>query len=61
MEEFFRSIGMPTSLTELGVSPTDAQLEEMAEKCIQAVGGKNLGVVKPLNMQDVAAIYRAAK
>ena len=61
MEEFFRSIGMPTSLTELGISPTDAQLEEMAEKCIQAVGGRTLGVVKSLTAQDVAAIYRAAK
>lgn len=61
MEAFFRSIDMPTSLTALGVSPTDAQIMEMAEKCIQAVGGKALGVVKPLSAQDVAAIYQAAK
>ncbi len=61
MEAFFRSIGMPTTLTGLGVSPTDAQITEMAEKCIQAVGGKTLGVVKPLTVQDVAAIYQAAK
>lgn len=61
MEAFFRSIDMPTSLTALGVSPTDAQITEMAEKCIQAVGGKTLGVVKPLTVQDVAAIYQAAK
>ena len=61
MEDFYRAIGMPTSLTELGVSPTDAQLEEMAEKCIQAVGGRPLGVVKPLSAQDIAAIYRAAR
>ncbi len=61
MEAFFRSIDMPTSLTALGVSPTDAQIKEMAEKCIQAVGGKALGVVRPLSIQDVAAIYQAAK
>lgn len=61
MEAFFRSIGMPTTLTGLGVSPTDAQITEMAEKCIQAVGGKTLGVVKPLTVQDVAAIYRSAR
>ena len=61
MEAFFRSIDMPTSLTALGVSPTDAQITEMAEKCIQAVGGKALGVVRPLSVQDVAAIYQAAK
>lgn len=61
MEAFFHSIDMPTSLTALGVSPTDAQITEMAEKCIQAVGGKALGVVRPLSIQDVAAIYQAAK
>lgn len=61
MEAFFRSIDMPTSLTALGVSPTDAQITEMAEKCIQAVGGKALGVVRPLTVQDVAAIYQASK
>lgn len=61
MEDFYRSIGMPTSLTELGVSPTDAQITEMAGKCILAVGGRALGVVKPLSAQDVAAIYQAAK
>lgn len=61
MEAFFRSIDMPTSLTALGVSPTDAQITEMAEKCIQAVGGKTLGVVRPLSVQDVAAIYQAAR
>lgn len=39
MEGFFRSIDMPTSLRELGVNPTPAQLEEMADKCALAVGG----------------------
>lgn len=28
---------MPTSLRELGVNPTPAQLEEMADKCALAV------------------------
>ena len=61
MEDFFRSIGLPTSLSELGISPTDEQLEQMAESCIQAVGGRHLGTVKPLTAQDVAAIYRMAR
>ena len=60
-EDFFRSIGLPTSLSELGISPTDEQLEQMAESCIQAVGGRPLGTVKPLTAQDVAAIYRMAR
>lgn len=61
MEDFYRSIGLPTSLTELGISPTDEQLEQMAENCIQAVGGKSLGVVKPLTAQDILSIYRMAR
>ena len=39
MEDFFRSIHMPTSLSELGVHPTEAQLCELAHKCKIAVGG----------------------
>ena len=60
VEAFYRSIGMPTSLTELGVAPTDAQIEEMAAKCALTVGGR-AGVVKPLEKANMAAIYRAAR
>ena len=60
MEDFYRSINMPTSLKELGVEPTDAQIEEMAEKCSIAAGG-TLGVIRPLKKEDMAAIYRAAR
>lgn len=60
MEEFYRSINMPTSIKELGVDVTDAQIEEMAEKCSIGCNG-TLGVVKPLKKADMAAIYRAAR
>lgn len=60
MEEFYRSIQMPTSLAELGIAPTDAQIAEMAEKCNTAAKG-NLGKVKHLTTEDMEAIYRAAK
>lgn len=33
MEEFYRSINMPTSIHELGIDLTDEQIEELAEKC----------------------------
>lgn len=59
MEGFFRSIDMPTSLRELGVNPTPAQLEEMADKCALAVGGTG-GSVQKLNRDDMLAIYRLA-
>lgn len=59
MEAFYRSIHMPTSLTELGVAPTDAQFAELAQKC-SAASGDNLGSVKKLHRADMEAIYRAA-
>ena len=31
-EEYFRSLGMPTHMGELGIALTDAQIEELAEK-----------------------------
>lgn len=60
MEDFYREIKMPTSLAELGIAPTDEQIRELAEKCNAAVRG-NLGKVKHLNVEDMIAIYTAAK
>ncbi len=56
-EEFFRSIGMPTNLRELGVSPTDEELALMAKKCAAAVGGQ-IGAAKKLAEADMLEIYR---
>ena len=60
MEDFYREIHMPTSLTELGIAPTEEQIKELAEKCNAAVRG-NLGKVKHLDVEDMIAIYTAAK
>lgn len=60
MEDFYREIHMPTSLTELGIAPTEEQIQELAEKCNAAVRG-NLGKVKHLDVEDMIAIYTAAK
>lgn len=60
MEDFYRKIKMPTSLAELGIAPTDEQIRELAEKCNAAVRG-NLGKVKHLNVEDMIAIYTAAR
>ena len=59
MEDFFRSIHMPTSLGELGIHPTEDQLCELAHKCKIAVGGL-LGSAKRLDESDMLAIYKAA-
>ena len=60
MEDFYREIKMPTSLAELGLAQTDEQIRELAEKCNAAVRG-NLGKVKHLNVEDMIAIYTAAR
>ncbi len=59
MAAFFRSIGMPTNLKELGVSPTDDDFKLLAKNCAIAVGGK-VGSAMPLHEADMEAIYRIA-
>lgn len=59
MEDFYRSIGMPTSLKELGIRPTEEQLAEMARGCAAACGGC-CGSAKVLYEADMLRIYRMA-
>lgn len=59
MENFYHRIGMPTNLKELGICPTEEQIREMAERCIEACGGRT-GSAKKLALEDMVAIYRAA-
>ncbi|MBQ3133268.1 MAG: iron-containing alcohol dehydrogenase [Clostridia bacterium] len=59
MEGFFRSIGMPISLAELGIHPTDEELKQLAHKCSVSAGGAK-GSAKVLHEADMLAIYRMA-
>lgn len=59
-EDWCRSIGMPISLRELGVTPTDAQIEEMAEKCV-ATGGGHVGFFQTLYKEDIIKIFEMAR
>ncbi len=59
MEDFYRSINMPTNLRELGIDPTDEDLKLMAHKCAVGVGGE-MGSAKVLNEDDMLAIFRAS-
>lgn len=56
MEDFYRSIGMPVNLDELGVHPTDEQVEETAERCA-AASGSHTGSAKKLSREDIVRIY----
>ena len=59
MEDFFHSIGMPTSLRELGAVPTEEQMKEMAQKCV-FFGRRTVGGFRVLHAEDIEAIYRMA-
>jgi Uncharacterized oxidoreductases, Fe-dependent alcohol dehydrogenase family len=59
-ENWCHKISMPTSLSELGIHPTDAQIEEMAEKCIAGNGG-HTGFLQTLYKKDVVNILQIAK
>ena len=59
-ENWCHIMGMPINLRELGVTPTNAQIEEMSEKCV-AVGGGHVGFLQTLYKDDVKKIYEMAK
>ena len=59
MEDFYRSINMPTNLRELGVNPTQDELMTMAQKCAIGVGGSK-GSARVLYEKDMLAIYTAS-
>ena len=51
---------MPTSLAELGVNPTEEQIQELAKKC-SFMGKRTVGTFKVLQIPDMEAIYRMAR
>ncbi|NDL68550.1 iron-containing alcohol dehydrogenase [Anaerotalea alkaliphila] len=61
VREFFRKMGLPATLSELGIG--EDKLEEMAKKATGAVSGeeKPIGGLKKLHWQDVLEIYRSVK
>lgn len=59
MEKFYRYINMPTSIRELGINPTDDQIEEMAVKATH-FGKITLGTVLALDKNDIITIYKNA-
>lgn len=61
MERFFASIGMPTDIhTLIGKEVTDAQIEEMAQKCTNN-DSITIGALMVLHAADIIAIYKMAR
>jgi hypothetical protein len=55
MEDFYRRIGLPIRLNEIGIG--DDRFEEMAAKCSE---NGNVGNLKKLGKDDILEIYRLA-
>lgn len=56
LERFYRELGLPTAMEELGIRPEDFPL--MAEQAISVRGP--IGGLEKLDARDVEAIYRLA-
>ncbi len=60
MEDFYRSIGMPTSVRELGIELTGEQIHELAYKC-SFKNTRTIGRFQVLNMEDMEKIFTMAR
>ncbi len=58
--EFFKSVGMPTTLAELGVDPSDEEIEKLSLDATMQDTMK-LTRIRPLDAKAVAGIYKAAR
>ena len=59
-ENYFASIHMPTSLKELGINPSDKEIDELAEKAT-FFGKRTIGAFMTLGKDAIKAIYAAAR
>ncbi|MFA6844577.1 MAG: iron-containing alcohol dehydrogenase [Sphaerochaetaceae bacterium] len=60
MEKFYKTINMPINLKELGVAPTDEQIEEMVTKCT-FFGKRKIGSFMSLGHEEIKQIYANAR
>ncbi len=60
LETFFRHIGMPTKISDMGIELTEKQIKELAYKC-SFNNTRTIGAVKKLTLTDMENIYRLAR
>lgn len=59
-EDFFKSINMPITLSELGINVTDEDIEVMSDKCIN-YGKRTLPDYIELTKKEIVDIFKLAK
>ncbi len=57
---FFHELGMPITLAELGVRPTDEECWELAEEATRG-GTRTLTQIRPIGTKEAAEIFRNAR
>lgn len=60
MENFYKDIEMPISISETGINLSDEDVEMLAEKCSNN-GTRYIGSFKKFFKEDMAKIYSMAK
>lgn len=60
MKQWFISLGMPTCFADLGIHPTEDELQHMTDMTAIAMGSDHIGVMKKLYREDILQIYRNA-
>ena len=60
MENFYREIDMPTSISQCGIKLSDEDVEMLAEKCSNNET-RFIGSFKKLFKEDMAKIYSMAR
>ncbi|MBN2558180.1 MAG: iron-containing alcohol dehydrogenase [Clostridia bacterium] len=60
MENFFEKIGMPVSVSGLGINMTDGQIDEMAAKATSN-DTRTLGNFRKLHKEDIKSILKTAR
>ena len=59
-EPFLRSIGMPTTVGQLGITLDEQAIEKLAWMCTFE-GRRTIGSFKVLGLEEIKDIYRAAR
>ena len=59
MEAFFKSIGMPTRISEMGIQATEEDLRELAYKC-SFMDKRTIGKMVALDKEAIYQIYKKA-
>ncbi|MDO4567306.1 MAG: iron-containing alcohol dehydrogenase, partial [Oscillospiraceae bacterium] len=60
LKQWYVSLGMPTKFSDIGLHPTEEQIEHMASAAANSLGKGYIGVIRKLYKEDIVKIYKMA-